>query len=469
MILTIETTHRPATELGYLLHKNPDRVQSFDLTFGRAHVMYPIAEESRCRAALVLDIDPIELVRNRRSSGATGPATKSLAHYVNDRPYVTSSLMSVALGTVFGTALAGRSKERPELAGQAIPLVAELAAVPYQAGEELIRRFFEPLGYEVDIATHRLVDAFSDWGDAPYFSVRLKQTTTLRALLQHLYVLMPVLDNAKHYYVDESEVEKLLNQGSDWLASHPERDLITRRYLKYQQKLTREALDRLKESGDEDEESDDEIRDAREAAIERPLGLHQQRIDAVLGQLRALDARSVLDLGCGEGRLIQELLTDFQFERIVGVDVSAHALRRAADRLKWDRLPESVRSRVELLQGSLTYRDDRLTGFDAAAVIEVIEHLDPPRLPAFVEVLFGSSRPQAIVLTTPNAEYNVRWESLPAGRFRHEDHRFEWSRDEFRSWAESVAESYGYRVEFAPIGPVDDEVGPPSQLGVFRR
>jgi 3' terminal RNA ribose 2'-O-methyltransferase Hen1 len=133
-----------------------------------------------------------------------------------------------------------------------------------------------------------------------------------------------------------------------------------------------------------------------------------------------------------------------------------------------DRLPAMQRERIRLLHGSLTYRDKRLAGFDAAAVIEVVENLDPPQLASFERVLFEFARPRTVVLTTPNIEYNVRFEGLAAGRLRHRDHRFEWTRAEFRAWAEAAGARFGYASRFLPVGPVDPEVGSPSQMAVFN-
>jgi 3' terminal RNA ribose 2'-O-methyltransferase Hen1 len=163
------------------------------------------------------------------------------------------------------------------------------------------------------------------------------------------------------------------------------------------------------------------------------------------------------------------LLKDPQFDEVVGMDVSTRALGIARDRLRLDRLSPARAARVRLLHGSLVYRDERLAGFDGAAVVEVVEHLDPPRLTAFERVLFEFARPRTIALTTPNAEYNVRWETLPAGQLRHGDHRFEWTRPQFEEWARAVAGRHGYEVRFEGIGPDDAEVGAPSQMGVFTR
>jgi len=464
MLLTITTTHRPATDLGYLLFKNPARAQAFPLAFGTAHVFYPEASEERCTAALLLDVDPVELVRGRRGGGEAG----LLAQYVNDRPYVASSFLSVAIGEVFGSALSGRSRERPELAETAMPLAARLPALPCRGGEAVLRRLFEPLGYAVTASRLPLDETVPEWGESRYFTVELAGTVRLRELLAHLTVLIPVLDDEKHYYVGEDEVEKLLRRGEGWLAAHPERRLIADRYLRHKRGLTGAALARLvAEEPDPDEAAEE--RDREEEAVERPLSLNEQRLGAVVAALKGSGARRVLDLGCGEGRLLQALLAEPQFVEIAGMDVSHRALEIAARRLRLERLPERQRQRLTLFQGSLVYRDARLAGYDAAAVVEVIEHLDPPRLTTFERALFEFARPGTVALTTPNAEYNVRFETLPAGTLRHRDHRFEWTRAQFRAWAGRVADRFGYAVRFLPIGEEDAEVGAPTQMAVFER
>lgn len=468
MLLTISTTHAPATDLGFLLHKHPDRCQSFELSFGRAHVAYPEVSDSRTTASLLLDIDPVGLVRGR--SGRAGEQV-SAAHYVNDRPVVASSFLSVALSQVFGSALAGRCADRPELVGQPLPLTARLEVLPVRGGEAFLRQLFEPLGYSVEATFAPLDEQFPEWGESPYASVTLTGTKTLSELLTHLYVLIPVFDNDKHYFVGDDEVEKLLRKGEGWLASHPEKEAITRRYLRHRRGLYQTALERLAEQADPASEENDEGGEprpaAREAVLERELSLHEQRHGAVLAALRGSGAKSVLDLGCGEGKLLRELLADRQFTKIVGMDVSWRSLERARDRLRLERLPEAQAERVQLLHGSLIYRDARLEGFDAAAAVEVIEHLDPPRLAAFERVLFRCARPRTVVLTTPNREYNVLWETLPAGEFRHSDHRFEWTREELEAWARRVASEHGYSVRFTPVGPLHETLGGPTQMGVF--
>lgn len=466
MLLTITSTTPPATDLGYLLHKHPGRVQSFPLAFGQAHVFYPEATEERCTAALLLDVDPVGLVRGRK-----GPASEGFAleQYVNDRPYVVSSFMSVAIAQVYRSAMAGLSKERSEAVETPLALAARLAVLPCRGGEGLLRRLFEPLGYAVEAQDRPLDERFPDWGKSPYYTVELRGTVRLKDLLTHLYVLIPVLDGQKHYWVGDDEVEKLLKRGAGWLASHPERELIASRYLKRRRTLVEDALARLVAEEVPEVAAAEEAGDPEEERVEQRVGLNEQRLGAVLGALRQSGARRVLDLGCGEGKLLQALLADRQFSEIVGLDVSYRTLGLARERLHLDLLPERQRERVKLLHGALTYRDSRLEGYDAAAVVEVVEHLDQARLAAFERVLFEHARPGTVVLTTPNAEYNVRLPGLPAGALRHRDHRFEWTRAELRAWAEGVAARFGYFVRFVPIGSEDPEVGPPTQMGVFTR
>jgi 3' terminal RNA ribose 2'-O-methyltransferase Hen1 len=466
MLLTITYTGKISTDLGYLLHKSPFRVHTMEQVFGKSHVVYPEATPERCTAALLLEIDPIGLVRDRRGPSGEG---FSLEQYVNDRPYAASSFLSVAIARTFGTAMTGRSKERQELADSPLPLEARISVLPCRGGEELLRRLFEPLGYVVTAKQHVLDEKFPQWGDSSYFTVQLLGELRLRDLLTHLYVLIPVLDNDKHYWVGDAEVEKLLRHGEGWLREHPERELIANRYLKHRRHLAQAALSRLMEEDDPEADEAAELHTQEEEAIEKPISLAEQRVGAVLAALRSCEAKRVIDLGCGEGRLLRELLKHKEFSEIVGMDVSHRALEIAVRNLRLEDLPTPQKARIHLIHGSLTYRDKRLDGYDAATVVEVIEHQDPPRLAAFERVLFEFARPQTVVVTTPNIEYNARFESLPAGKLRHKDHRFEWTRAEFQSWANRTCQRFGYAVRLVPIGPEDALVGSPTQMGIFNR
>jgi 3' terminal RNA ribose 2'-O-methyltransferase Hen1 len=448
-------------------------------------VFYPEAGDERCTAALLLEVDPVGLVRGMGDS---------VTHYVNDRPYAASSLLAVALKTVFGTALAGRCSARPDLAATAIPLEIRVPALHCAGGADLASRVFGPLGWAVSAATVPLDPP--SWGNSGYLDVTLSGTLRLADALNHLYVLLPVLDDAKHYWVSIDEVDKLVRAGSGWLAGHPEKALITKRYLAHRKSLTASALARLAESDDLDPaELDNAVPDSDPDAAEdpnveisvmsgapapditaddagttaeRPASLAVLRREAVLRVLRECGARTVADLGCGEGVLTGDLLRDRSFATIVAADVSARALLIAARRLRTDRLPEAQRERLTLIQSSLTYRDARLTGLDAAVLMEVIEHVEADRLGALERTVFGYARPGTVVVTTPNREYNPEY-GMAEGTRRHRDHRFEWTRAEFAAWASRVAAGYGYGVRYLPVGTESPTAGPPTQLAVFTR
>ena len=463
MLLEISTTYVPATDLGYLLHKHPDRFQSFRMACGQVHIFYPEAGNERATMCLLLDIDPVKLVRGG-SKGVRGGFT--LRQYVNDRPYVAGSFMSAAIAQSLSTALNGTCSGRPELARQILPLQARVTVVSAPAGgESLIRRFFDPLGYQVTLTGVELDSQFPEWGTSPYFTLELSHRITLREMLAHLYVLLPALDQHKHYYVSESEVDKLLQKGEGWLEEHPARDQIVRRYLQHFKDLTGSAFRQLleKEGGIGPEHGTKISTDQP-----RKMTLHEKRLDAVTEKLLESGARKVLDLGCGEGKLLKKLAPHNQFQKITGVDVSYQALLRAQDRLKWSRMTPVERERFQLFQGALTYRDKRFDGYDAAALVEVIEHLDEDRLNAMERSVFEFSRPGTVIITTPNREYNVLFESMSAAHMRHNDHRFEWTRAEFESWANRVAAVYRYKVTFYPIGEEEPVVGPPSQMAIFK-
>jgi len=499
MLLTITYTGRDTTNLGYLLYKNPYRPQVFELTYGKAYVFYPEASFERTTAAMLLDIDPIDLARGKVGSSGGG-----LFDYINDRPYVSSSFMSTAISKVFGTAMTGRADAHQELSDTPLDLTTTATMLPCRGDREKLSGVFEPLGYAVSYENFILDEDFPDWGESSYVNLTISGKVRVRDLLKHLYVLIPVFDRQKHYWVGADEVDKLLRLGEDWLPSHPERAYITGRYLNRRRSLVNMAFERLAADGAADvdllsselDDTDDllakqpddgsEVQPVKQS-IETPAGssteqpdimlaeehdkkptLNEQRLGSVVATLKNCGAKSVIDIGCGEGSLLRLLVKERQFTKIAGVDVSHKALERARDRLKLERAGELMQERVQLFQGSLIYKDARFSGYDAACVVEVIEHLDLPRLAAFERVLFEFARPPVVVLTTPNKEYNANYGFLYEDDLRHRDHRFEWTRAEFREWASKTADRHGYSVQFSEVGAMDETFGAPTQQGVFK-
>jgi 3' terminal RNA ribose 2'-O-methyltransferase Hen1 len=471
VLLTVTTTHVPATDLGYLLVKHPGRVHAFPVSTGTAYVCFPEATPERCTAALLLDVDPRRLtVREGRV-----PSAFTLGRYVNDRPYAASSLLAGALTRVFRSALRYDAKERPELAATAIPLTIRVPVLRCRGGAELTGPLFTPLGWRVTARPIPLDEHHPDWGDSRYVDLTLTGTLRLGDALNHLYVLLPVLDDSKHYWVAPDEIDKLLRAGEGWLADHPERGLITRRYLAHQRALAGKALSKLDELRPPDDDAVPDTVDSgtgatdEDAELPRAAPLAARRRAAVLDALAASGATRVLDLGCGGGALLADLVRDKRYTEIVGADVSVRALELAERRLRLDRLPARQRARIRLWQTALTYRDDRLRDFDAAVLMEVVEHVDPWRLPALEVAVFGHARPGTVIVTTPNVEYNSRYEGLAEGALRHHDHRFEWTRAQFREWATMVGGAHGYAVDLRGVGDEDPIAGTPTKLAVFTR
>ncbi|RLP76071.1 3' terminal RNA ribose 2'-O-methyltransferase Hen1 [Mycetocola tolaasinivorans] len=454
MYLSITLTGEHAPGLNHLLHKHPDRVHRRERNGSTVTVFTPVFEPERVTVGLLVEVDPIDLVRGR------GVARDSftLGQYVNDRPYAANSLLAVALRQVFSTAIAGNSTARADIVAVPLPLRVEIPALP---GGELIRELFEPLGWRVTEVIEPLDPEIPAWGDAPARRVVLEQETVLSRALSQLYVLLPVLDGAKHYWVDQSEAQTLLRHGGDWLAGHPLRELILRRALIHQGEYVAEANAGL-DAGAAPAEPETSTPTPR-------VSLARERRDGILERLRELPVSTVVDMGCGQGALLSVLLRDARFTRVIGADVSPSVLAQAERALGLDRMPESQRARLELVQSSLTYRDDRLAGADAMVLMEVIEHLDPERLPRLEHAVFTHARPAHVLVSTPNAEYNVHYPGLSAGGFRHPDHRFEWTRREFAAWADRVAATHGYHVSYSGLGPEDAETGAPTQLATFIR
>lgn len=461
MLLTITMNGTNTQDLGYLLHKNPQRAQCFELNFGKAYVFYTEVSDSRTTAALLLDINPIDLAR-----GKLGSKDRGLFDYVNDRPYVSSSFMSTAINSVFSTAMSGRCAKRQELADSKLNLEATVYNLPVRSEKNLVQEIFEPLGYEISVRESVLDEKFTEWGESCYIDLTLKGKVKLSELLNHLYVLIPVFDKQKHYYISEDEIDKLIRHGEGWLSAHPLKNKIIRRYFDMKKSYANKTIARLLESESETKETEEENIQEQETA-EKKIPLNKQRLEAVKNAVLSSGAKTVLDIGCGEGKLTAMLLREQQIQKITAADVSVSVLEKAKQKLNYERMQPYLKNKLTLMQASLMYKDNRFSGFDAACVVEVIEHLDIQRIPLFEKVMFEYAKPKTVILTTPNKEYNVKYPTLENGTLRHRDHRFEWTRDEFKNWCEHICSKFGYKVEIKNIGETDEEYGSPTQMGVF--
>ena len=460
MLLTITYKGKNTQELGFLLHKNPDRAQQFELAYGKAYVFYPEVSDESTTAALLLDIDPLDLAR-----GKVGSRDGGLFDYVNDRPYAATSFLSTAMVRIFGTAMNGKCDKRQELADTPLDLTARLASLKDNGDTELAKQLFEPLGYRVTVSRTQLDEKFPEWGSSPYIDLTISGKVKLSELLNHIYVLIPVFDKQKHYYMAEDEIKKLLEHGEGWLADHPQKEKITRRYFTARKSYARRAMDILNEN--EGADTVEEEQETPEKEVFTPL--NTQRMETVRDAVLASGAASVIDLGCGECRLTSLLLNEQQIRRVAACDVSVSVLEKAAQRLHLDRMQPARRNKLTLMQASLTYRDKRFEGYDCACVVEVIEHIEPMRIPAFERAVFEFAAPRTVILTTPNREYNANYEHMEGNALRHGDHRFEWTREEFRAWTEHICEKFGYSCEISGIGTNDEKLGTPTQMAVFTK
>jgi 3' terminal RNA ribose 2'-O-methyltransferase Hen1 len=442
MIITIIARGSGCQSLSHLLHKHPGKVYQSELPFGLARVFYPKYGEAECRVVLAVDLDNVEAVR--------GGADWALGKYVSDRPYTASSLLCVAISKVFRSAVAGKCLKDPPLVEQELDLEFQLPAV--KVSEEMCLKLFGPLGYRIQVGRGPSEDGGGEWEAGGCVWLVGRKTGLVRDLLNHLLVLIPAMDHGKHYWVEEGEVDKLLTQGKGWLEDHPQRDFIVRTCLKKQGKLIRDFDNRIQLRANQNQ-----------ACGKRDL--HSVRLDTVLRKIFEFAPSSVVDLGCGEGKFLTKLLEETNIPKISGMDVSTRAIGALSEKL--DRYYCQHRGRARLFAGSLVYRDIRIAGFDAAVMIEVIEHIDPERLHAVETAVFGDARPRRVIVTTPNRDYNCLFVGLGGG-LRHGGHRFEWTRGEFEKWAEKISDEYGYTFCIKGIGDEHPEYWTPSQMAIFE-
>jgi 3' terminal RNA ribose 2'-O-methyltransferase Hen1 len=463
--LSIATTRQSATDLGFLLYKHPDRVFRSDASRNSkmsAVGFYPEAADERCEFCLIVEVDPVERVR-----GASWGA--GIAQYVEPLPFLASSYMSQALSLCLRSAMNGivtskNASEEKRLQAAAVekwPL--EITVSPLRTSPALISRMFEPLGWDVSLHSVPLDIPGMTSEEArrctDLHTLTIRGEATLQDALTHLYVLLPALDPARHYFYGEDEVQKLLDKSQNWLEQHPARELIVGRYLSKSRELRETALQQI--AGDEDETAEDET------ATSEPGTAHDERHLKIIEIIRNAGDVSVVDLGCGEGKLLSRLAKLPGKLQITGVEPAMRDLEKAQRNLS--RNPgKQVDPRIKLKHGSILYADEQLKGFDIAILSEVIEHIDPDRLDHAERCVFGFMQPRKVVVTTPNASFNAMFD-LEEGQFRHRDHRFEWTESEARTWSDRICRDYGYSCELGGAGGYDPECGHLSHFIVFEK
>lgn len=474
MFLSIAVSGEHAPDLGFVLYKHPGRFFEKSASKGRVTGGFTENREDFAEFTLAVEIDPVERVRGVNWD-------RGIASYVEPMPFLAASHMSQALSQALGSAMNGvlGSKDpvidtRVKAAGvKPWPLTIKVGAV--RCSPYMIESLFSELGWSVEIESHNLdVPGVSEDDDRPLHVFTLKGEATVSDALTQLYVLLPVLDPSRHYFYDESEARKLFEKGGDWLKGHSSRDLIISRYLSKSKELrgyARQLFGNFQEKKDLDEliaETEELMRDWDDPDDTSP---HQQRHSQIIRDVVSWGARSVIDLGCGEGRLLERLVRIAPDMRVVGIEPSAREIERARKRLS-NNPGKNLDPRVEFVHGSAMYGDERFKDFDAAILSEVIEHVDEDRLSLLARSVFGIMAPRRVVITTPNGDYN-RVFGLRPGEFRHADHRFEWTLAECQAWVVGVTAAYPYEAEITPVGgrnaDADEGHGEVSHYIVFTK
>ena len=444
MLLTLACSGKDAPDLSWLLHKRPNRLQAFDLPYGKAFVFFPEYTETRSVVSLLLEINQEalnDLCKNKEGE----------FQFVNPRQFLSSSLLSGAIGKVFSSAIKGICADKPELVNKEYDLELELTNFSCRLKPEYVARIFKPLGYAIafdnissDFPREKLIVG----------NLRLKGKTNLKDLLSQLYILIPVFDRYLHFWIDEPQLQRFIRLTAGWLESHPEKRFILTEYFWPAADFKSRVLERFNAiPGLSSNEKAQPLKIQRHEAIEATLAIH--------------GAKTIIDLGCGEGSLIFYLLEQKKYAKIAGTDISAKNIESAKKRIAGR--PSRACREDDLFVSSLTYPDKRLRGYDAAVLSEVIEHFEINRMNTVMKNILGAAKPQIFIMTTPNRAYNNQFSGLADGAMRHPDHRYEFTEEEFTNFCRKNASAFGYEVELEPIGEISPEFGAPTLMGVFKK
>ncbi|PYF06198.1 3' terminal RNA ribose 2'-O-methyltransferase Hen1 [Ureibacillus chungkukjangi] len=445
MQLTIRGTGQDIQVISYLLAKNPNNLYERRVSGHLVRMFFSQFSEEEVEVTFFVTPDPIELSRNNSK-------VYDITSYINDREFVVSSIFCTFLRTALGTALNGKPVEEYEpWVNHPFPLEFSFGPVASQLTDQDIQSLFQPLGYAVEI-TYGEADYNMDFkSKSSARFITLKGSTTLQMGLRQLFVLIPVLDNYKHYYIDEQEVEKIVRYGEGWLDKHPKREFILRQALRFKEVYGQFENQHTKKEN----ESSPKLR------------LNDLRYDKIVGKVNQLKRKeTVVDLGSGEGKLSEKLGFIDGVKEILAVEPSESATLKALKRFEKAAQDKNFVKPRQIF-GSLFYYDERLKGKDVLILCEVIEHIDEYRLPKIIQTILQDYRPRTLIITTPNQEYNEVYGM--GGDYRHPDHRFEWTREEFQTWCKTQNENHEYNIAFDGIGEEHELHGYPTQMCLFTR
>lgn len=446
MLLTINCEGPDAMDLSWLLHKRPNRFQAFNLGYGKAFVFFTEYSQNSCTACLLLEIMPDAL--NDLCKSKDGEF-----QYVNSRQYLSSSLLAGAIGKAYSSAIKGTCQDKPDLVGKKHGFKVRINNFSCRLNPIFIDRIFSPLGYQIEWRNIQINDEYCTGGFI-CGDLQLSIDATLQEILSHLYILLPVFDRQTHFWLDESQLQKFIRHCQGWLGRHPEKRLIINEYFGPVSELKYRLM--------------------KHFGVIRPLAdksrtptFNQMRRSAISDVIAASGAKTIIDLGCGDGSFVFSLHGQNRYEKLAGMDASAQNIENA--RKKFDSPFFHRRKSPEFFIGSITYRDKRISGYDAVILSEVIEHFEPERMDGVMRNILGEARPKLFVMTTPNKAYNQEFPFLEAGEFRHPDHRHEFGEDEFISFCEKYAAVFGYDLEISHVGVELSRIGSPTFMGIFKK
>jgi 3' terminal RNA ribose 2'-O-methyltransferase Hen1 len=444
MQLTIKATGNNAEVISYLLAKNPNNLYERRNNGHFVRMFYNKFSHEEVEVTLFVTPDPIGLARNSSE-------TYDITSYINDREFVVSSIFCSFIRSSLGTALNGKPKEEyAAWVDHAFNIEFSFGPVASDLSDQQIIELFNPLGYEVKISYGEANYQMDIKNKSTARFIVLKGLTTLQNGLRQLFVLIPVLDNYKHYYIDEKEIEKIERYGEGWLDTHPQRETIFRRALRFKE---------LYRSVEKDTGTNQKGK-----VLENKVRLNDLRYEKIVDCINNLNNKeSIVDFGSGEGKLSVRLGFVKGVREILAVEPSEYATLKAIKRF------EELKDKEDFIQptpimGSLFYYDERLKSKDIMVLCEVIEHIDEYRLPKIMATIFREYKPKTLIITTPNKEYNQVYDM--GKEYRHPDHRFEWTREEFHEWC--IGQNPGnYELTFDGIGEEHQSFGFPTQLCLF--
>lgn len=449
MQISLKVYGEHARMVSHLIAKNPHNLYERKEKGGLVRIVFTKNEEREVHILFFVTVDNMELTKNQTNFS-------SITHYINDRESAVSSIFCSVLRKAVGTALNGKPKDEfKEWVNYSFPLEITFGPLSTKLTNHELAGLFEPLGYELTIENGKVLlpASFAKKSSAKF--ITLKANQTIQDCFRHLFVLIPVMDQYKHYYIDEKEVDKLKRYGEGWLSFHPKRNEIIKESLIFSDLIEKSRLIESKPSKE------------KQAPLTKKKSLNQWRYEKIIETVKGLPHNSrIVDMGAGEGKLTAQLGFIRGIEELVAVEPSEREQLKAKKRI------EALVGKPDFLLptfkwGSLFYYDSELEKKDIFILCEVIEHIDENRLGKIFDTIFTKYKPYHVIVTTPNQDYNAVYDMNEAKR--HSDHRFEWTQQQFKEWTKYWESHANYKAQIDGIGEYVEGYGYPTQMVIFSQ